>query len=155
MPTNPTSTPLPPAHRAYQGGIGYRPKPPLWRPQLTKQPSVLAVAAGVLLVVIGVPLLVLLANGSYFGVPTGQVEVRVVRTGPALLPEDRHSPIRHVVALPDGSEQLLVSDRAYRPGERLLVTVSTNFFTRRTTLGAPLRLLSQATAEPSAAGSRP
>jgi hypothetical protein len=116
---------------------GYRRKPPLWQPS-AKEPwtwaTGLAIAAFLLVALVVLPL----GLESYFlAVPLGQLEVTVVQVESGSPQEETPAEFRHIVALPDGSRKRFVAARIYRPGEKLVVTVSRGRITQRIWLGAP------------------
>jgi hypothetical protein len=124
-----------------EGAPEYRPKPPLWRPKFearTPLAAILASGAFLLLVVVG---LAFLPDGSFLNVPVGQVEARVVRVVGGAPADEAPASFRHVVSMPDGSEGLFVAEHLYRPGDRLLVTVTRGRLTGRMTLRPPYRVL--------------
>ena len=119
----------------------YKPKPPLWRPKFEARPSLAAILAGGVFLVLVAAGLAFLPDGSFLNVPMGQVEAQVVRVVGGTPADDAPASFRHVVSLPDGSEGLFVAEHLYRPGERLMVTATRGRLTGRITLRPPYRVL--------------
>ena len=119
----------------------YQPKPPLWQPRPIKRTSPWGIALGIVLVVASIPVIVFISAPGFWAVPTGQVEVTVVRVEAGVPPDEGPGAYRHLVTLPDGSQRRFVSERIYSMGERLLVTEYRGRLTGRRRLGWPYRVL--------------
>jgi len=125
--------------------VGYRPKPPLWRPK-PERPLSLASRIGLALLVPGsVVLLAVLLEGQFLSVPIGQVKARVVRIEAGRPADELPAVYAYLVTVSDGSSMRFVCDRILRPGDVILVTASQGRLTRRVRLSAPYRIVSHST----------
>ncbi len=129
----------------------YRPKPPLWRAKVRASRWTSALILS-LFVVLGVAVPIAFER-EFVSVPGGQTEAVVLRVeaerpsavGPAWF--------RYVAQLPNGSGAVLASDHLYRPGTRLIVTISRGRITGRTWLSGPYHMLSEGELQGPNAGS--
>ena len=103
------------------------------------------VKSGLLIVgtiVVPLAMLAIAYEKDFVSRPAGQMEIVIVRVQ-VDKPQGRQSPpwIRYVVALPDGSRGIFVSEQLHRPGTRILATVSRGRITDRTWFGSPYVVL--------------
>ena len=117
----------------------YRPKPPLWRSLPEKHVSPVAIVLGTVGVVGLMGALGAVAfEHQFFSGPATATAVTITaveRTDPA--DDDSPSRIVYVVKLPDGRTAYLASERAHRPGTRLIAMVSRGGLTGRMLVAPP------------------
>jgi hypothetical protein len=119
----------------------YQPRAPLWQPGRSRRTSPWTIAFGIVFVIALVPVLIFFSAPFLLDVPTGQVEVTIVRVVAGVPRDETPAAFRHLVTLPDGSRRPFVSDQTYSPGEKLLVTEYRSRLTGRRRLGGPCRML--------------
>jgi hypothetical protein len=137
-----TGTHAPSLHPA--SGPGYTPKAPLWKSRRGLIP-VRGVVLGSFATAFFVCALTWpwLERHVLIAAPASAV-VRVVRVeGTTPGDEEQLTTFRYIVALPDGTEARLVSERTYRVGTRLAVITSRSRVTGRVFVAGPYTSLSE------------
>ena len=127
--------------------LGFAPKPPVWRAPTSRVSArrVTLGGAGVLLILalsgtVGFSWI----EETFFTMGSQRVVLQVIRMEGAN-PGDQTSltTFRYIVALPDGAEARLVSERMYRIGTRLEANISRGRITKRVLVAGPYSVLAE------------